>query len=79
MLHNNEIAMDVGCNKSVGIPMLIDYTINMVLDGLTGHYDFSEQTMRCVTAENVVEYEQWLNSSSDFTKYEYSTLKDSYR
>ena len=79
MLHNDEIAMDVGCNKAIGIPMLIDYTINMVLDGLTGHYNFSEQTMRCVTTENVVEYEEWLNSSSDVTKYEFSTLKDSYK
>lgn len=80
LVRSGEFAMDVGCNKALGIPLLIDDSINMCLDGLTGHFNYSDITLLCVTAENVDYFEEWVNSAGDYSEgFEHTTLKDSYK
>lgn len=80
LVRSGEFAMDVGCNKALGIPLLIDDSINMCLDGLTGHFNYSDITLKCITAENVDEFEAWVNNAGDYSEgFEYTTLKESYQ
>lgn len=78
MIANGTIQMDVGTLQSIGTPLLIEYAINMVLDGLTGSYDVTSQLLSCVTADNLEEY-QALLTDVDWSNPPFeSTLKDSY-
>lgn len=80
LVRSGEFKMDVGCNKALGIPLLIDDSINMCLDGLTGHFNYSDITLLCVTDENVDYFEDWVNNAGDYSKgFEHTTLKESYQ
>ena len=78
MLEAGTIDMDVGSLPSVGTPLLVEYAINMVLDGLSGSFDITDQTLWTVTPENLEEY-QALLTDTDWSNPPFeSTLKESY-
>lgn len=79
MLAEGTIAMDVGTIQSIGSPLIIEHAINMVMDGLTGYFDLSEDVLVTVTPENLEEYKA-KTTDPDYSQNIFeSTLKDSYQ
>lgn len=78
MIKDGTIDVDVGKLMNVGMALLIEYAVNMTLDGLTGHYDVAGDVMYTITEENVDEY--IAARAPDYAKGLFkSTLKESYK
>lgn len=78
MIEKGTIDMDVGTLQSVGTPLLIEYAVNMVLDGLTGSYDVTSQLLSTVTKDNLEEYKSLLTDVDWSNPPFESTLKAEY-
>lgn len=60
MLKAGEIDMVVGCAAPAKMGMAMQTAIRMILEGLTGDVDVSDEISQCITPETAEEYEKML-------------------
>jgi ABC-type sugar transport system substrate-binding protein len=79
MIKKGQLDMDVGVVQPLAEGLMIEYAIRMILDGFSGKIDISNQTVKPVDKNNLVEYEKEIELDYDNIKYFETTLKPDYR
>lgn len=79
MLKAGDIDMVVGCAAPAKCGMTIQTAIQMILEGLKGTVDVSDQISECITPETVEEYEKKLQVDFYNVTYFEDGLKPSYK
>lgn len=79
MLKAGEIDMVVGCAAPAKMGMAMQTAIRMILEGLTGDVDVSDEISQCITPETAEEYEKMLKVDFYHTTYFEDHLKPSYK